>query len=295
MYRRQQIMSFRKVLNTVQQTAATVSTGLRTTQQLASDIQSGNVGRILRTSRSLVNLLNGGTSGSVSEANFPSSGDWRVRLSMPGHSTFSSSPLLAPLRKTGGLVFPYTPTVNIVHSANYNAIAPTHTNYAIQAYRNSTVDQITVAAQFFNETEEEGKYWLGVLHYLRSVTKMAYGSGNGDIQGSPPPVLRFSGYGDYVFNNVPVVVQNFTVDLSPDTDYIAVNPGGASSSLSQALSTIENIAGGSIPTSSNGAVHVPVQSLVSITLLPSYSRREQERFSLRQFVNGDLVSGKGYI
>jgi len=288
-------MSFRKVLNTVQQTAATVSTGLRTTQQLASDIQSGNVGRILRTSRSLVNLLNGGTSSDVATANFPSSGDWRVRLSMPGHPMYSGSSLLAPLRKTGGLVFPYTPTVNIVHTANYNAITPTHTNYPIQTYRNSSVDQITVSAQFFNETEEEGRYWLGVLHYLRSVTKMAYGSGNGDIQGSPPPVVKFSGYGDYVFNNVPVVVQNFTIDLAPDTDYISVNAGGASSSLTSALSTIENIAGGSIPKSGNGNVHVPVSSLVSITLLPAYSRREQEKFSLRQFVNGDLVSGKGYI
>lgn len=288
-------MSFRRVLNTVSRTAQTVSTGLRTTQQLASDIQSGNVGRVLRTSRSLVDLFKGGGAGSSATANFPSSGDWRVKLSMPNHSIYASSPLLAPLQRTSGLVFPYTPTVNIVHSANYNAIAPTHTNYPTQAYRNSSVDQITVSGQFFNETEEEGRYWLGVLHYLRSVTKMAYGSGNGDIQGSPPPVLRFSGYGDYVFNNVPVVVQNFTIDLAPDTDYIAINAGGASSSLSSALQTIESVAGGSIPNSSNGNVHVPVSSLISITLLPTYSRREQEKFSLRSFVNGDLVSGGGYI
>ena len=289
-------MSFRRVLNTVSRTAQTVSTGLRTTQQLASDIQSGNVGRVLRTSRSLVDLLNGKNSnGSTTQANFPSSGDWRVKISMPNHPVYSGSPLMAPLQRTGGLVFPYTPTVNIVHTANYNAISPTHSNYPTQTYRNSSVDQITVSGQFFNETEEEGKYWLGVLHYLRSVTKMAYGSGNGDIQGSPPPVLRFSGYGDYVFNNVPVVVQNFTIDLSPDTDYISINAGGASSGLSSALQAVESVAGGSIPQSGNGNVHVPVSSLISITLLPAYSRREQEKFSLRSFVSGDLVKGGGYI
>lgn len=288
-------MSFRKVLNTVQQTANTVSTGLRTTAQLGQDIQSGNIGRVLRTSRSLLGLLNGTSSGGGATANFPSSGDWRVRLSMPGTSAFQSSPLIAPLRKTNGLVFPYTPTVNIVHSANYNAIAPTHSIYPIQAYRNSSVEQITVAGQFFNETAEEGLYWLGMLHYLRSVTKMAYGSDNGSEQGSPPPVLRFSGYGDYVFNNVPVLVTNFTLDLSPETDYISINTNGSSSGLANAANIAQQVSGGAIPRASNGNVHVPVSSMVSITLVPAYSRREQEKFSLRGFVNGDLVKGGGYI
>ena len=78
-------MSFRRVLNTVSQTANTVSTGLRTTQRLASDIQSGNIGRTLRTTRSLLGLINGTSNGEMTQANFPSAGDWRVRLSMPSH------------------------------------------------------------------------------------------------------------------------------------------------------------------------------------------------------------------
>jgi hypothetical protein len=184
--------------------------------------------------------------------------------------------------------------VNIVHSANYNAISPTHTNYSTQAYKNSTVDQITVSGQFFNETEEEAKYWLGMLQYLRSVTKMAYGQGNGDLQGAPPPVLRFSGYGDYVFNGVPVVVSNFTLDLSPDTDYISVNVGGSTSALSSSIQAL-NKTGAQIPGAQNGNVHVPVQSLVSVTLVPTYSRREQEKFNLKDFVSGSLVKGGGYI
>jgi hypothetical protein len=287
-------MSFRRVLNTVSQTANTVSTGLRTTQRLASDIQSGNIGRTLRTTRSLLGLINGTSNGEMTQANFPSAGDWRVRLSMPSHPAYSASPLLAPLESTNGLVWPYTPTVNIVHSANYNAISPTHTNYSTQAYKNSTVDQITVSGQFFNETEEEAKYWLGMLQYLRSVTKMAYGQGNGDLQGAPPPVLRFSGYGDYVFNGVPVVVSNFTLDLSPDTDYISVNVGGSTSALSSSIQAL-NKTGAQIPGAQNGNVHVPVQSLVSVTLVPTYSRREQEKFNFKDFVSGSLVKGGGYI
>lgn len=293
MYRRCN-MSFRRVLNTVSQTANTVATGLRTTQQLATDISSGNVGRTLRTTRSLLGLINGTSSGGVAQANFPSAGDWRVRLSMPSHPSYTASPLLAPLQKTNGLVFPYTPTVNIVHSANYNAISPTHTNYPTQAYRNSSVDQITVSGQFFNETEEDANYWIGMLQYLRSVTKMAYGQNNGDLQGAPPPVLRFSGYGDYVFNGVPVVVSNFTLDLSPDTDYISVNANGATSALNSSMAALQKT-GAQIPAANNGNVYVPVQSLVSVTLVPTYSRREQESFNLRDFVSGNLVKGGGFI
>jgi hypothetical protein len=291
-------MSFRKTLNSIQSTAKTVSTGLRLTNQLGQDFKSGNVGRILRTGSNLLGLFSGSSSTSSATASFPSAGDWRVRLSMPGHPLYSSSPVLSPIRQSNGLVWPYTPTVSIIHSAQYNPISHTHTNYPFQAYRNSTVDQINVTGQFYVETEEEGRYWVAMLHFLRSVTKMAYGNNNGDIQGSPPPVMRFSGYGDYVFNNTPVVVQQFTIDLSPDTDYIGVSvDSGAGSAFKEISSAISSIAGGSIPTfgSSSGQVYVPVSSMVSVTLLPAFSRREQAKFSLKDFVNGGLVKGGGYI
>jgi len=292
-------MSFKKTLSSVQSTASTVSKGLRLGNQLAADVKSGNVGRILRTGSKLVGLFNGSDSGSAT-ASFPSlGGDWRCRLSMPSHPLYSSSPVLSPIRQSNGLVWPYTPTVSIIHSAQYNPISHTHTNYPFQAYRNSTVDQINVNGQFFVETEEEGKYWIAMLHFLRSVTKMAYGNNNGDIQGSPPPVMRFSGYGDYVFNNVPVVVQQFTIDLSPDTDYISVNvDSGAGNAFKEITSAIRSIAGGSIPSfggGGGGQVHVPISSLVNVTLVPAYSRREQAKFSLKDFVNGGLVKGGGYI
>ena len=36
--------------------------------------------------------------------------DWRVSLSMPEHNAYKQSPLMEPLRQTGGrIVFPYTP------------------------------------------------------------------------------------------------------------------------------------------------------------------------------------------
>ena len=292
-------MSFKKTLSTVRNTASTVSTGLRLGNQLAADVKSGNVGRILRTGSSLLGLFSGDSGGTAKDSFTGAGGDWRCRLSMPSHPLFSSSPVLSPIRQSNGLVWPYTPTVSIIHSAQYNPISHTHTNYPFQSYRNSTVDQINVNGQFFVETEEEGKYWIAMLHFLRSVTKMAYGNNNGDIQGSPPPVMRFSGYGDYVFNNVPVVVQQFTVDLSPDTDYISVNvDSGAGNALDEISAAFDALdwAGASVPSfGGGGQVHVPISSLVNVTLVPAYSRREQAKFSLKDFVNGGLVKGGGYI
>ena len=33
--------------------------------------------------------------------------------------------------------------------------------------------------------------------------------------------VKLNGYGDYVFNNVPVVITTFTVDMPSEVDYIA--------------------------------------------------------------------------
>jgi hypothetical protein len=77
-------------------------------------------------------LGNGDFLGAIRAANLPAAGelignvmaaaslfdsedsdDWRVRLSMPSWPSFSSSPVLKPLKEVGGLVFPYTPQINI--------------------------------------------------------------------------------------------------------------------------------------------------------------------------------------
>lgn len=193
--------------------------------------------------------------------------DWRVRLSVP--STFMGSPLLKPLLETGGMVFPYTPQVLISHRASYNEISPVHSNYSYFAYQNSQVNEMTITGDFLVENALEGEYWLGVIHYLRSVTKMAYGATSN--QGAPPPVVRLNGYGDYVFKNVPVIITNFTVDLQNGVDYIQVGLGA------------------------NGS-WVPTASTVAVTVQPIYSRRQVSQFSLDGFVRGDYVlNGKGFI
>ena len=219
--------------------------------------------------------------------------DWRVKLSIPTIEPFKSSALLSPLRHTGGLVFPYTPSIIVSHSANYNAIAPTHTNYPYYAYQNSQVDQLVITGDFFVQNGLEAQYWVAALHYLRSMSKMFFG-GEADTIGAPPPVAKLNGYGDHIFNNVPVIVTQFTTDLPQDVDYIAtgfstgkekkrqVGPGGQYT---------ETYADGKLMTG-----WAPTQSLITVTVQPVYSRSEIAQFSLNKYVNGGYIAdGKGFI
>ena len=160
----------------------------------------------------------------------------------------------------------------VTHSAHYNPIEPVHTNYPYYAYQNSRVESMTITGEFLVENSLEAEYWLAAVHYLRAVTKSAYGGDFGTIeQGSPPPVVKLNGYGDFMFKNLPVIITQFNVELSPNCDYISVIHGPNKSW---------------VPTSSN----------ISISVTPIYSRRTVAQFSYEDFVNGDYIdNGDGFI
>lgn len=132
------------------------------------------------------------------------------------------------LRQTNGIVFPIQPDIIYSQTVNYSPYDLVHTNYTFNAYRNTPSPTVQVTAQFVNTTAEEHQYTQGVMHFLRSVTKMYYGFGDldgagGAVAGTPPPVLRFSAYGNSVFNNVPVLVSMVSIPFQSDTDLIEVN------------------------------------------------------------------------
>jgi len=254
--------------------------------------------------------------------------DWRVRMSLPTWPSFSSSPVLKPLKDAGGLIFPYTPQITITSKASYTNIPVTHTNYTFKAFQSSDPGEIQITAPMNVEDATQGLYWIAAVHYLRSLTKMF--SGNDPKAGNPPPVVMLNGYGNYVFKNVPVVVTSFTTQLDSSCDYIGVNVvgsaagstegvadsiGGLASSLGGAIpgisgitDTISNIAGGVGQvaalagtfglggTTSGGVTHVPTKSSFSVTLQPMYSRNSVKNFSLDRFVQGGYLNNSfGYI
>ena len=215
--------------------------------------------------------------------------DWRVSISVPPRiqEYMDGGSLLDPLKRTNmKCIFPYTPTVLVSHSANYNAMQPLHTNYPYYAYENSRVDQITITADMFVQNEAEAKYWIAMVHFFKTVTKMNYGGTDQD-RGLPPPVCRLNGYGDYTFNNVPVVISNFQFDLKKDVDYISTGLGGG------APAGVPDAVGGG----RQGVAWAPAESLITVGLMPQYSRTKQNQFNLRSFVKGEhTLPGKdGFI
>ena len=216
--------------------------------------------------------------------------DWRVKLSIPNIEPFKTAPMLANLQKTGGLVFPYTPTIIVAHSANYNTMAPTHTNYPYFAYQNSQVDQLVITGDFFVQNGVEAQYWVSALHYLRSMTKMFYG-GEAETLGAPPPVVHLSGYGDFIFNKVPVIITQFTIDLPQDVDYIAT---GHPQGVNEVPPNHPEAKQAATDKRANNIGWAPAQSLITVTVQPIYSRMKVSKFNYGKFVNGDTL-GKGYI
>jgi hypothetical protein len=207
-----------------------LGSALGTVGKLAGALNNlSNPSQLISNLRS-INLPAGGNAmGQIASAGAQWSGregdnDWRVRLSLPTTEIFSGSPVLQPLRNAGGMIFPYTPGINISSSAGYEETSITHQNYSFLNYNNSKQDQITITAPFHVEDAVQAQYWLAAVHFFRSLTKMFTGD-LGAAAGNPPPIVLLNGYGDYVFKNIPVVVKNFSIELPTDVNYIATTVG----------------------------------------------------------------------
>ena len=275
-----------------------LKSGLALGQNLGKtlDLIGGNVGKSVRQFNSLlkgsvptlVKQNTKATSSSATGVKQPK--DWRVSISVPPRIARYMSEgadesndgraygLLAPLADSGNkMVFPYTPTILTSHNSSYNAMQPVHTNYPYYAYENSRVDQMTITGDFYVENEEQAKYWIAAVHFLRTVTKMNYGQGAD--RGQPPPVCRLNGYGAYTFNNVPVIINNFQMDLKRDVDYISTD-----------LSSVSGKPQGT------DIAWVPTETLITVGVVPQYSRTKQSQFNLKEFVEGKkTLGGDGFI
>ena len=249
-------------------------------------------------------------------------GDWRVRLSLaPGANYLYSAPdpgILAPLRTTGGVIFPYTPQIEMSYKADYESYALTHSNYKGYFYKSSSVDAVNMSATFTAQDSAEADYLLAVIHFFRSVTKMFYGQ---DPQrGAPPPLVYLTGLGQYQFNGHPCVVTSFNYNLPRDVDYIrarSTNINGTNlltrrnrqdlptNPISGAVARLQNLFSGQgisygaeicrppPPTLGlNQPTYVPTKLDISLSLLPVQTRSQvTNQFSLQQYATGALLGG----
>jgi len=216
--------------------------------------------------------------------------DWRVRLQVPEGPLrqffdFDNNPLLQPLAGSHGIFWPLTPSMVIQHSANYNAMDMTHSNYPHQAYQNSQVDSMNIIGEFPVQNSDDAKHWVATVNFLRTATKMFFGKDEGTgkgLKGNPPPILHLFGYGDHMFHKIPVVLNSFNVELRAGIDYISTrqNPDGYSTPRTRermGLPELEEI-----------QTWAPTLSNISVLITPIYSRDSVKNFSMSKFVRGEL-------
>ena len=209
----------------------------------------------------------------AAEATWTQAKDLRAKLRVPNE--YLRGPAAGPsniIQKNGGVLFPYTPQISLDNQASYSNQSVLHSNFPLYFYKNSSVGPINVTAKFTVQNEFEGAVLLGVIHLLRSLTKMKWG--NDPDAGSPPPVCRFDAYGDYMLYNIPVAVASWRQELPDNVDYIAVGRPGSPGLYGHSM--------------------VPTVSTIQLTLNVMYSRREMLRYNVKDWLSKGL-DYRGYL
>jgi hypothetical protein len=204
--------------------------------------------------------------------------------------------LLQPLHATKGMLFPYTPTVNFGGTANYNQWHFTHSNYQQHNFQNSMPSEIQITGTFTAQTNEEGRYMLAVLRFLRASTMLEFGSAAArkGVAGTPPPVLRFNYLGGQQFNNVPVVLTTFNYLLEDTVDYVEVNLPGALAAQDRFVSGID-FQGRDIIQADDNSTYVPTRMVITLMLMVQQNpRKVRDNFDLDDFKAGNLIN-KGFL
>lgn len=207
----------------------------------------------------------------------------RARLTVKGKGyTLPFNGPASVLKSKNGIIFPYTPTINAALTTEYGQYDLIHSNYPMQSFVRHRPGDITINAQFINQTVEDAQYTAGVMHFLSIVMKMHFGIADKDA-GTPPPLLEFSAYGPDNFERVPVFVTNYNNTYPNDMDYVTftVNTTGNGGSRDRQGNPTYNI-------------QLPAIMNMSITLTPHYSPSVQNAFDLTTFSNGTLYS-QGFI
>lgn len=251
------------------------------------------------------------------QANYIGYKDWRVRLALgPSSRYLYNAPdpgILAPLSKEGGtngVIFPYTPGIQVSYAANYSPVDLTHSNYKVFQYTNSSVDSVTITADFTAQDVKEANYLLAVIHFFKSVTKMFYGQDASPKAGTPPPLCYIYGMGTYQFSGQPLAVAGFTYNLPSEVDYIktttetvagvatANDLGYCPADISDYRLGSDISAGGNLPPpkfrslANTIVTYIPTKIQLVISCVPIMSRNQvSNNFSLEQYSSGKLSDG----
>lgn len=195
---------------------------------------------------------------------------------------------LAILYETGGLVFPYTPTITYQQNPSWQTQELTHFIQQYYYFTATESAQITINGKFTIQNAREGRYLLGAFHFLRSYSKMNFGLQEPETtRGLPPPVLILDGYGAHVFNTLPIIIRSWNMDFPDNVDYIKVFTSSNEGKQNSTVST-GNTA---------GPGHAYLPSITNITInavVQQPPTKLKNQFNLAEFRNGNLLRSGGF-
>lgn len=199
--------------------------------------------------------------------------DFRLRL-VPVANKFDETfggQSMSYFKPTGGILFPYRPTITWAGSAEYNPVSLVHSNQDYYMYSRTPSVTLQIQAPFTAQNIAEAEYSYAVMHFCRSLTKMNFGKKDQN-RGLPPRMMILKGYGSAMFNELPVIFKDYNITFDNTVDYVGVKvrPGLT--------------------------VSVPVYWTWSLTLVVQNTpKRWREEFKLDEFKNGSLIGSKGWF
>lgn len=217
-------------------------------------------------------------------------------LSLTGGAIYSASHPLYPLTLTGGLVFPYNPTISESLNSRYDVTELVHGNENVHTFRNNDNVRITLTECVWTaDTWDQAVYTLGVIHFFRSYRMMDFGRGK---SGRPPSPMWFSAYGAYLYNAVPVLVERVEFSFPADIDYVGVPNPGTTDYQSQTLTYSTSVSLGfpaNLLSQTGDFTWIPVKftvatiSLVVQNRVGYWTNADGKGFDLDQFKAGKLI------
>jgi len=227
----------------------------------------------------------------------PKPGGMKEILGISNDSRLDQQNILGPLIETNGVMFPYTPTIQAAFSVEYGSYQPVHSNQDFQAYSRTPSATFNISGEFTAQNQAEGLYSLAVIHFFRTITKMYFGD-NGAKNGVTPPTLLLNGYGNLMFNNLPIIVTQYSVEFVNNVDYVRVATGSL-----KALTEDERIFNAS-PDPKNfgvdkitphtfeadaGVAWIPSKFLITVSCVVNHTPKQMREFNLDAFRTGKLL------
>ncbi len=204
--------------------------------------------------------------------------DMRIKLSpLHPNDVFQSGIMNVLSGGVGGVLFPYTPTVAFSQAVNYMDVQLVHSNTDYAAYTRTPSVTISITGKFTVQSQQEGIYALACLHFLRVVSKCYFGVADAasNKAGLPPPVLLLNGYGNYMFNNLRVVLKNHSWSFDDTTDGINITIPGSGIGVNRAA---------------QGYARLPAMFSVTCELMVVQTpQRMRNTFSFDKFASGALM------